>query len=342
MKTNLSDAVDDYERFRKSTDIAASTIKVQRTTLTKFLATTGNVWCHQVTSLHVTRFFEQAAKTRQPQTLRNDYTVLEGFFEWARKTKRMGSDTDPMYGRRKPKRAQKERFRLHVSKFPLLLDAAERRSPRDRIGCALVLYTLLRDGEVTDLRIRDVDLEGGWITARIHKSRLEDRIPICEELDGELRKWLTTYTEEVGYLEPHYRLVPSRDTKGIPDAQGVLATQEHVRFVPDRKVPALGKLVSPALADLGVPLRDAQGRPMGEGAHTLRRSGARAMFDALVGSGYDHALRVVQSFLHHSSQQTSEQYIGVSADKRSRDDLFRGRRMYDLGAERVTPLRRQA
>lgn len=343
MKALLSDAIDDYNRFRQSMDIGRRTLVVQRSTLTKFLAVNGNLWVHQVGDHHVTRFFEEAAKTKQPQSLRNDYTVLHGFFEWARKTKRMKSDVDPLYGRRKPKRLHKERFRLHVSKFPQLLDAAEARSPRDRAAIAVLLYTLMRDGEVTDLRIRDLDLDSGYLMARIHKTRQEDRVPISAELDRELRAWLTIYSAEVGFLEPHYFLIPSRDTRGVNDADGVIARNEHVRYAPERRIPALGKIVSPALADIGVPLRDANGRPMGEGAHTVRRSGARALFDALVSSGYDHALRVVQSMLHHANQSTTEVYVGVTADRRSRDDLIRGRVMYTaLEQSNVTPLRRDA
>lgn len=341
MRQQLSDSIADYERFRRSMDIGKGTLKVQRSTLTKFLQVNGNIWTHTISEAHVTRFFEEASKTKQPQSLRNDHTVLVGFFDWARQTRRMGSDSDPMYGRRKPQRARKERNRVHVSKFGALLDAAEARSPRDRIAVALLLYTLGRDKEVTSLRIRDLDLDAGYLHFVVHKSRAEDRMPICAELDEELRRWLTTYSREVGYLEPNYFLVPSRDTKGLRDDDGLIYRNEHVRYCPEREIPALGKIVSPALVDIGFPIRDAQGRAAGEGAHTVRRSGARALFDQLVDSGYDGALRIVQSMLHHSSMQTTEGYIGVTADRRTRDELIRGQRLYRVG-ENVTPLRQQA
>lgn len=314
---------------------------MERSTLTKFLTVNGNIWCHAISESHVTRFFEEASRTKQPQSLRNDHTVLSSFFEWLRRTRRMGTETDPLYGRRKPKRLQKERRRLHFSKFPALLDAAEARSPRDRAALALLLYTLGRDGEITSLRIRDLDLDSGYITYAVHKSRKEDRMPICTELDAELRQWLTFYTKEVGYLEPGYYLVPSRDTRGVRGEDGLIERNEHVALVPDRKIPALGKLVTPALNDIGFDTRDEQGRGMGEGAHTVRRSGARAMFDSLSSSGYDHSLRVVQSMLHHSSVQTTELYLGLDVDRRTRDDLFRGKPMYSFG-ENVSQLRREA
>ena len=339
MRAQLSDAIADYERFRKSMDIGKNTLKVQRSTLLKFLNVNGNIWCHAIADWHVTRFFEEAAKTKQPQSLRNDHTVLAGFFDWARQTKRMGSDNDPMYGRRKPKRLVKERNRVHVSKFGALLDAAEARSPRDRIALAVLLYTLGRDGEVTSLRIRDVGLDDGYLLMRQHKTKTEDRVPIYMELEDELRRWLTTYASEVGHLEPHYFLVPSRDTSGVRDAEGLIYRNEHVRYCPERQIPALGKIVSPALADIGFPIRDGAGKPMGEGAHTVRRSGARALFDRLVDSGYDGALRVTQSLLHHSSVATTEIYLGISADRRTRDEIIRGKRMFPMGVENVVDIR---
>ena len=69
--------------------------------------------------------------------------------------------------------------------FGELLDAAEERDPRDRALCALLLYTLGRDSEVTDLRIRDLDLTGGWLKVRIHKTGAEDTLPVSAELDAE-------------------------------------------------------------------------------------------------------------------------------------------------------------
>lgn len=335
----LSDAIDSYERFRKSLDLSKRTLLVQRTTLTKFLAVNGNIWCNQINESHVTRFFEEAAKTKQPQSLRNDHTVLSGFFDWMRQTRRMSTDSDPLYGRRKPKQIKKERNRLHVSKFGALLDAAEKRSPRDRAAIAMLLYTLARDSEVTSLRVRDLSLEGQRIRLVRHKTRQEDSLPICSELDAELRRWLTVYTEDVGYLEPHFLLIPSRDTRGVPDENGTLTSVEHVRFTPQRQIPALGKIVSPALADIGFPIRDENGESLREGAHTIRRSGARALYDQLVHRGHDGALRIVQSFLGHASVIQTETYIGVTADRRTRDDLFAGRPMFDLG-DNVTQLRK--
>jgi len=62
-----------------------------------------------------------------------------------------------------------------------------------------------------------------------------------------------------------------------------------------------------------------------EGCHTLRRSVARAYFDGLrTELGYDHALREVAALLHHKSTRTTENYLGVTADKIMRDERMKG------------------
>lgn len=335
----LSDALDEYERFRVSNHIAKATLRNNRTTLKRFLASTGNIWVHAIDDRHVERFFTELTKTKQPQSQRNDHVALQGFFKWCKHRRYLSDDVDPMWGRRKPPHNKKERNRIHVSRFPALLDAAEGRCERDRAGIAMLLYTLARDQEIASVQIRDVALDSGEIHMRIFKTGEEDLMPICAELDVELRRWLRYYTEQVGPLQPHYYLIPSRDTRGVRGEDGVYHSVTQVRLCPERKVATMGRLATPALEGIGFPTRDENGKPLGEGAHTVRRSGARALFDDLVTEGYDHALRVVQSMLHHASMATTEGYIGVTADRKSRDDLLRGRTMY-RGVGNVVQLRR--
>lgn len=340
MRQELSPAIEDYIRFRSSQDYSKGTLNLDRQVLKRFLAINGNLWCHAITERHVERHFEEASKSRKAASLKNDHGVLVRFFKWARHTGRMAPDSDPMFGRRQPKAIVRERNRVPVTKFDHLLDEAERNEPRNRALVALMLYTLLRDGEITDLRIRDVDLEGGWLTARIHKSRLEDRVPISSELDSELRKWLTAYTKAVGVLHPHYFLVPSRAVAPVRDDGGRI-THHDSHYRPEKGIRASGRVVSPILERIGFPITDENGKPCGEGAHTIRRSGARALFDDLSRNGYDHALRIVQSVLHHASTVQTERYLGVTADRRSRDEIIRGKPMYTKPAD-VVKLRRES
>ena len=179
MKALLSDAIEDYLRFRHSQDYSKGTIRMDQQVLKRFLAVNGNIWCHAINDKSVGRHFEDASRTKQSTSLANDHGVLGRFFKWARHTGRMAVDNDPMFGRRQPRAVKKERNRLSVTEFPRLLDAAGERESRDRALLSILLYTLMRDSELTSLHVRDLDLAGGWISAKIHKSRLEDRMPIC-------------------------------------------------------------------------------------------------------------------------------------------------------------------
>lgn len=68
-----------------------------------------------------------------------------------------------------------------------------------------------------------------------------------------------------------------------------------------------------------------------EGIHTLRRTAARQLFDALLErtGKYDAALRIVQATLHHASSQTTELYIGLTSELRARDELIRQVRLLE-------------
>lgn len=331
MKQQLSDAIEDYRSWRKSQDMAKGTLANDKVILTRFLTTVGNIYVSSITERHVTNYFSEVAKTRRPSSLKNDHQTLSSFFAWARHTKRMGLDIDPMFGRRLPKVRTRERHRIHVSDFPRMLEIAAERDHRDRAMVALLLYTLARDVEATDLRVGDVDLKAGYIIMRVPKSHLEDSMPISAELDHELRLWLTYYAEQVGELQPGYYLLPKRSarlTHRDPETGRVLGCE--FMYHPTERMGPASKPLKPILEAVGVPVTDAQGRPLWEGAHTLRRSGARALFDHLAVEGYDQPLRVVQAMLHHKSIKDTERYIGISADRRTRDELIKGRAMYPV------------
>jgi len=60
--------------------------------------------------------------------------------------------------------------------------------------------------------------------------------------------------------------------------------------------------------------------------------------------GYDAALRTVSAMLHHKSSATTEQYLGLSSERKRRDDRLRGRPFLSalVSTENVVPLRRTA
>lgn len=327
MRQELSDAITEYQLWRSSMDYSKQTLANERSVLKRFLSITGNIWCHSIEPRHLTNYFTRISATRKPHTQRLDHTVLNQFFEWCRHTRRMPLDRDPMHGRRKPKKPTLERQRIPVGKFPLLLNEAGTQDPRDRALVALYLYTLARDREVASLRVRDWDRDEGWLRMVIFKSNKEDLMPVSSELDRELRQWMTVYQGGPNdYLIPRrYSVATSRSAGGQ-----ILAHE----FAYDHTLPIgpANKTITPILKRVGFVDEDKSG----EGAHTLRRSGARALFDQLSAQGYDYSLRIVQSMLHHSSVSVTETYIGLSADRKNRDDLIRLRPMYGDFAEVVS------
>lgn len=338
MKALLDDAIKDYMVLRGSQDFSRATLRNENGVLRRFLTVSGNIWMHSITERHVIRHFEDAGKTRAVNTLQLDHTVLAQFFEWARKTRRLPLDRDPLAGRRRPRMTKKERDRIHVSQFDNLLNIAGSTDPRDRAVVAVLLYTLLRESEAADLRVGDVDLDAGFVRARITKSRQEDDMPISSELDAELRAWLTVYSETIGPLRPDFYLLPRRKSVQLHKDDVGRIVSHDTSYTPGAPVTRPGRLVTPILESAGFPVRDHAGKAKGEGAHTLRRSGARALFDRLAEQGYDHSLRIVQSVLHHSSVTITEKYIGVTADRRSRDEILRGKPMYQATPENVVRL----
>lgn len=340
MRQLLDEAVDDYLVLRRSQDFSKRTLLNESGVLKRLLAVNGNIWVHSITEVHATRYFEVASRTRAPRSLQLDHTVLKQFFDWARSTKRLPLDMDPMAGRRRPKSRKRERERVPVTRFPALLDVAEERDPRDRAMIAVLLYTLIRDQECADLRIGDWRKDEGYLRVRITKSGMEDDMPVCAELDTELRRWVSLYASKLDRpLRSGDYLLPRRRTLALVrgDERGLI-TGHDMAYMPEHKMGRVGRPAKEILEDFGFPVVDHNGDPTMEGAHTIRRSGARALYDRLAADGYDRALRVVQSMLHHSSVAITETYLGVTADKRGRDELLRGQVMFPLNSDNVVQL----
>jgi hypothetical protein len=199
--------------------------------------------------------------------------------------------------------------------------------PRDRALLATAMNTGLRAGEITALKVGAVDLEGLTLRAWISKSRLEDDLPMPSDLTHELRTWLSAYRDfqaqqldrvikPTDYLFPG-RIGPQYRWRTLPDGSKQRC-HAPAGLDPLRPVQKVHKIAQEALGKVGLETRH-------QGIRTLRRSAARALFDQLVESGHDGALRVTRCFLHHSNGSTTETYLGLSSERRTRDLSLRGR-----------------
>ena len=78
----------------------------------------------------------------------------------------------------------------------------------------------------------------------------------------------------------------------------------------------------------------------GSGEHTLRSSGARALFQRLREEGYDGALRRVSAMLGHKSVLMTERYLGLQLEKTQRNELLAGQVMFpDMASGKIVNLR---
>lgn len=215
----------------------------------------------------------------------------------------------------------------------LLMDAA---NPRDRALIALAFFTAMRKSELRTIPVGDLDMDRGTVFFHVWKSDVEDVLPLTPELRDELRRWLASYERNVrrhqgrgllpaDYLIPAY--LPRRYAPGFTVVDG--ERRRNVTFGgfnPLRPAAKSSEVVRDGLERLGLPSRN-------QGLHTLRRSAARQMFDALIDARkYDGALGVVQALLHHRSRETTETYIGLTTEVVTRDEFLRTALL--LGRER--------
>jgi integrase len=249
---------------------------------------------------------------------------------------------NPMGDRKAYAKPEKEKLYIESSRFSELLDVAETLGPRYRILAAWGIYMWSRQGEIGNIKIKDLTFDhekkSGKVVVKIHKSKKIDTMPISLRLYEELngwedakgvwhKGWLQYYREDMNVqeLDPEWYLIPQqyrghfygRAADGtalkMPSPLNPTAplSQTHMYF----------KKVAETL--LGRKLKQ-------EGGHTLRRSGARAYYYILLDQdkGHEGAIRIIMSMLHHKDMKTTEIYIGVDADKTRRDQKISGADMY--------------
>lgn len=319
----IEDAAKEYLRWRQCQGFAKNTVRNDRSGLTLMMDIIGNVDLSELDHDKCMRVFDRLSERRSASSVNALHSGYKAFFRWCRMRRYMGPDQDPLEGVRWRRVAQKERTYVPLHEFPDLLDSAP--EPRDRALVSLGLFLFLRASEATSLRVGDVDLDAGTIAVTVHKTGDFDVMPIGPELDRELRAWLTHYAQECGPLQRGWYLVPAKVQSGFG---------EH-KLNPTAPISRPQEVVKRTLTAFGlVNLR-------WEAMHCLRRSGARALFDELSGSGIDGALEICSAMLHHRSVTMTERYLGITHSRAKRDALVRERGLFpSLGGATVTPIRR--
>lgn len=316
----LNDVIEDYLSSRRG-QMAPATVRMDDQVLRQFMALAGNIQVGNVSVAHVEKFRAARATRLTANSMNTVRATLRSFFKW---TFQMRLTTiDPMVSWRVMKALPREKLYIPPADFPALLDAATH--PRDRAYIAMGLFLFLRQGEVTSLKVRDLDLTRNEIEVVVHKTRQRDIMPICSELRLELDRWLGIYSAEMPLQNDHYLIPAKTPSVWLKAPQDGPLGRSGASLLPARRYASPWSGVQRALDAMGLPY-DA------EGGHTLRRSGARALYDHLVEGGHDYAIRRVQAMLHHSTISMTEKYLGITADVRARNVSLCGKPMFSAPA----------
>lgn len=318
---NLSDAIDAYLAHRQSRGLSAGSLRSHRGTLQLFLADVGNIETRRIKPQHLDAFWVNRT-TWGPATRNRATHTLSAFFAWCRVRGHLPRDYDPMEGTRKERVAPRSRVIIPQAEFSSLLESIT--DPRKRIVIALGLYLFLRVSDAQALRWQDINFDEATIEVYRPKTKQLDTLPVCDELMSELKRWRMTYSAKVGQqIQPGWYLVPGLSSKGGQRGRkGYRGFVENVERPYLPTVPAnLGYVLRSVLTDAGYYQKQ-------EGGHTLRRSGAIALYNQLTSLGHDRAIRICQAMLGHSSVQTTEVYLRLDLDRKVRNDLLAGKRMF--------------
>lgn len=318
---NLVEATEAWLTHRRS-QVSANTLLADTSAVTRLARLLGPVEVDSVTAVEIDRYVEDmagcAASSRNLRVRK-----VRQFFAWCQ---RRGLVTQNPVERRPEREDPFDPMFIPAERFPDLLDSTD--NPRDRMVVAVGLHLFLRSSEMQTLRIEDVDFKAERPRIRTiqHKTGGVDYMPVSAGLESELHDYLGWYWREATYDEDSFLLPALRRIHSSPYAYPgdgrFQRTPLRLEIEPRIPVTKPHRIIQSALAELGLPV-------FRQGGHTLRRSGARALFDRLrQDQGVDGALQVVKSMLHHQDQAMTERYLGIAPEREVRDALVSGQQMF--------------
>jgi integrase len=322
----LTEAREQYVRSLRAQGLQERTVKNSQQVIGRGIALWGDILLTSITPGHIDSLFAHYA---WKESTRNLYlSNLRAFFKWARTHKWMPKDECPTTGWRTLAVPEVMRTQIPLSEFRELMDAAPH--PRDRAVVAMGLFTFMRGGEMSTLRICDLDLDSDELAMRRHKTKKNDVLPVSSELHEEMVRWLNWYRADQGALRPGWYLLPAKHpnhTYYDPTTRQIAV--DHTVLASLRPTSMLLRpytVIQRAMAALGY-------ETYWEGEHTLRRSGARALADTLRDRGFDSALMRVSSMLGHKDTKITQHYIGWDLEKKQRNEDIAGKPMFPSLAE---------
>jgi integrase/predicted RNA-binding Zn-ribbon protein involved in translation (DUF1610 family) len=314
----LHDAMVEYQANRADR-VARSTWLNDQSVLDRFCRGVGNPRVHLLTREATEAWFLALAQEQQASSYNKVKSRVGGLLSFCQR--RCWLTTDPLAEVRTRRQPKRERLHLDAAQLELLVEASA--NPRDRAILAAAVNTGLRAGDLSRLRVEDLDLDSGVLHTAIQKTASVDKMPVTADLDREMRVWLIWYGGELvrtlgrgihgtDVLFPAMTPPVWRRTASGPLSMGLGDLQ------PDKQIYKPATIVQRALVRIGVRVTHQ------EGFHTIRRSVGELVFRRASELGYDSALRVTAAMLGHQSTQTTELYLDLSQDRQRRDELLRG------------------
>lgn len=297
-----------------------STRAVYRSGLSKFIEVNGNMIVADITPDHIAAMLAYHSPAGKGQTwavrsVKQRLSQFEQFFDFCIDAGYYAAG-NPVIGHKKKMRGiaspKPQHLRIPRSEWAAVLAAAEH--PTHRALIATGFYTCLRINELVALSLQDLNLDTWELTAWRKKVKDTHTLTVPMELRAELHTYLAWYSKF--NPKPHHPLFPPLYPGAQIDALGSQWANPTVGAKHQNQY-AAGRQVKRILARAGYDHPHM-------GAHTLRRSGARAFYDHLVTQGYDGALRSVQTLLGHTTPTTTEKYLGVDIDQRRLSTVMDG------------------
>lgn len=321
----LSEGVDRYLADRKAKGTAAQTVRSHKTYLKMLLADIGNIQMSSIQPRHMDTFWARHDEW-SAGNFNKVRAIFTTFFTWTQARGYMPKSADPMVGLRKRKVVPLDRIIVPPSDFDKVMATAQ--NPRDRMLLALGFYLFTRISESTGLRWQDLNWDKKEVSVFRTKTQTIDVLPMCAELEHELKRWQLEYGGMLGeVVKPGWFIVPSYSkpvflgSRGGKNKQAPIFQEEPI-LQPTRQL-------KDGTARVKLALRNAGYEDLaGEGGHTLRRSGATALYHELAERGHDRAIRMCQAMLGHKHIQTTEIYLRLDLDRKARNDLLAGKPMF--------------
>lgn len=246
-----------------------------------------------------------------------------------------GTTDKIMYNKRAKPFQRKPKVYIDPIHFPQLLKC-QVRHPSDRMTMALLLWTLCRKSELYALQWKHVNLGNRVLQVYRLKTRRWTPVTICPELYQELIDYKAWYVNEMeGPLDPEWHVLPELVPHRVYDFEaGHYGSGTTYTINPERTPHHMEKIIKHALDTIGIEGTQ-QGRTVnhvGEGAHTIRRSGARAMLKYLSAeTGFGDALDTVRAMLDHRDTKVTLSYIGMEKTKDELNNWLRTNSPYGGG-----------